>query len=84
MRRILELDPNHAGARSALGYSKFDGQWKTQDEVMTERGYVEYKGRWRLPQEIEIIEQERKDDLAPEGLVRKPEALARLARRRSA
>ena len=64
LRRILELDPNHAGARSALGYSKFDGQWKTQDEVMTERGYVEYKGRWRLPQEIEIIEQERKDDLA--------------------
>ncbi len=64
LRRILELDANHAGARSALGYSKFDGQWKTQDEVMTERGYVEYKGRWRLPQEIEIIEQERKDDLA--------------------
>jgi hypothetical protein len=67
LRRILELDPNHAGARSALGYSKFDGQWKTQDEVMTERGYVEYKGRWRLPQEIEILEQERKNDLALKG-----------------
>ncbi|HEX4148125.1 MAG TPA: hypothetical protein VHY20_04020, partial [Pirellulales bacterium] len=64
LKRVLELDPDHAAARGALGYSKFDGQWKTQPEVMSERGYVDYKGRWRLPQEVEILEQQRKAELA--------------------
>ncbi|HEY5315039.1 MAG TPA: HEAT repeat domain-containing protein [Pirellulales bacterium] len=64
LKRVIELDSDHAAARGALGYGRFDGQWKTQPEVMTERGYVEYKGRWRLPQEVEILEQLRKSELA--------------------
>ncbi|HEX3656447.1 MAG TPA: HEAT repeat domain-containing protein [Pirellulales bacterium] len=64
LKRVIELDPDHAAARGALGYGRFDGQWKTQQEVMSERGYVEYKGRWRLPQEVEILEEQRKSELA--------------------
>ena len=31
LRRVIELDPNHAEARHALGYSQVDGQWATRE-----------------------------------------------------
>ena len=62
--RTIELDPNHAQARHALGYSQIDGQWMTQEEKMTKEGYRNYKGRWRTAQEIELIEKKRKEELA--------------------
>ncbi|MBS0210239.1 MAG: HEAT repeat domain-containing protein [Planctomycetes bacterium] len=64
LERIIELDTDHADARRLLGYSKVDGAWKTQAQIMTERGYVEYKGKWRLRQEVEIAEEARKQELA--------------------
>lgn len=53
LKRILELDPDHADARKALGYTKIDGKWQRRDDLMKERGYVYSKGKWMLPQEIE-------------------------------
>ncbi|HEV3137008.1 MAG TPA: hypothetical protein VGZ26_03875 [Pirellulales bacterium] len=64
LERVLELDPNHAGARHALGYSQINGRWLTQEQKMTENGYVKHNGSWVLPQEIEILEQQRKEKLA--------------------
>lgn len=64
LERIIELDPNHAEARHALGYSQIQGRWTTQDELMKENGYVRYAGKWMLPQEVEILEQQRKETLA--------------------
>lgn len=64
LERIIELAPDHARARAALGYSRVQGKWKTRRQVMTERGYVEYKGRWVLPQEVELLERKRQDELA--------------------
>jgi len=64
LERILELDPNHAAARRALGYTQVEGKWATQDSVMQARGYVKYKGRWVVPQEVELIEQRRKTEKA--------------------
>lgn len=64
LQRVIELDPNHAEARRALGYSLIDGRWWTQAELMTSRGYVRHRGRWVLPQEVELSEQRRKDELA--------------------
>ncbi len=64
LKRVIELDPNHAEARRALGYSLTDGKWKTQAELMSERGYVEYKGKWRLQQEVQILEQQRTNELS--------------------
>jgi len=59
LRRVIELAPDHADARRALGYSQVDGQWATREEVMTKRGYVRYKGQWKLPQEVELLEEKR-------------------------
>jgi hypothetical protein len=64
LERILELDPDHAAARHLLGYMHTHGRWMTQEMLMTERGYLRYKGRWVLPQEMEILEQQRKENLA--------------------
>ena len=64
LERIIELDPNHAEVRHGLGYSQVQGQWLTQEALMTQNGYLRYKGAWLLPQEIEIKESERKEKLA--------------------
>lgn len=64
LKHILELDPEHVQARRGLGYVRSDGQWKTHDEVMTERGYVrDGRGKWKLPQEIELSEERRNNEL---------------------
>ena len=63
LERIIQLDPNHAPARRALGYGLIGGQWLRQDEVMAQRGYIRYKGRWRTQQEIDLLEQQRQTEL---------------------
>jgi len=60
LRRVVELDPDHVAARHALGYSQVDGRWVTREEIMLERGYVRYKGQWRLPQEVQLLEEQQK------------------------
>ncbi len=64
LKRIIELEPDHAQARRALGYSQIDGRWVTRKQVMIERGYKFYKGRWRTSQEIELMENKRKVESA--------------------
>ena len=64
LKRVIELDPDHARARQLLGYGKIDGQWMTHDESMAKQGYVRYKNQWKLPQEIEILENQRKQEAA--------------------
>lgn len=54
LRRILELSPDHADARYALGYSRVQGQWVQQDEWRKKQGYVLHEGSWKLPQEIRL------------------------------
>lgn len=64
LERVIELDGDHLQAREALGYIRPDGIWKLRAEVMAERGYVRRGGRWLLPQEIELIEHDRRLELA--------------------
>jgi hypothetical protein len=64
LERVIALEPDHAAARRALGYQKQGGEWVTQEQIMTERGYVRYKGRWVLPQEVKQIEEKRKNTAA--------------------
>jgi hypothetical protein len=71
LTRILELNPDHEQARRALGYSQIDGQWMTQKDAMVKQGYRYYKGRYRLPQEIELMEQQRKTELAEKEWMKK-------------
>lgn len=51
---ILEMDPQHEGARYGLGYSRVNGNWVRMDEWMTQQGYIRYRGSWRLPHDVAI------------------------------
>ncbi len=64
LQRLIELEPNHKEARGALGYSFIDGRWIRPNDLMKEKGLVLYKGKWILPQEVEMLELKRKDELA--------------------
>lgn len=64
LAHILELDPDFAQARHALGYSQIGGKWVTEREHMESQGYLRYKGRWVTRQEMELAERDRKNDLA--------------------
>ena len=55
LERILELDPNHADARTALGFRQKDGKWMNRDDVMAARGLVMYEGRYVTPQQVELM-----------------------------
>ena len=59
LRRIVEIDPDHARARHALGYSNVRGEWVTQEGFQRKAGYVRYRGKWRLPQEAELLQKAR-------------------------
>lgn len=48
---VVALDPNHAGAREALGFRFVDGQWLTDAEWHAARGEVRGDGGWVKPQE---------------------------------
>lgn len=50
-KAVLEIDPDHRGARKALGYLFFEGKWRTHDEVMELQGYVRHDGKWVTPAE---------------------------------
>lgn len=60
MERVIELDPNHAKARAALGYINEGGEWKTKDDIQRAKGLVKDRGVWRPPQQIEDLEREKK------------------------
>lgn len=56
LTRILELDPDHAQARSLLGFQKRGGQWQTRDELMASRGMVKFEGEWYTRQHVELLQ----------------------------
>ena len=64
LRHIVELDPDHAVARAALGFNRVNGKWTTPAEWREENGYTLYQGKWRSAQEIELLEEHRRQDLA--------------------
>jgi hypothetical protein len=57
--RILELNPNHADARAALGFHQKDGQWMNRDDVMASRGLVLFDGKYVTPQQVELLKQQK-------------------------
>lgn len=64
LRRVIELNPSHQQARYALGYVFSNGQWTTQADSRRQEGYELYRGKWRTPQEIEILENRSRGELA--------------------
>jgi len=49
-RHAINLEPDHARARRALGFKKHNGEWMTRSEMMKEKGYVKYNGEWVTPE----------------------------------
>jgi len=64
LRRVIELNPNHQQARYALGYHFQRGEWITRSDARRQEGYEFYRGKWRTPQEIEILENTSRSELA--------------------
>ncbi len=69
LRRVLELEPDHAATRLALGYQRAAGGWFTREELQTKLGYVRFDGRWRTAQEVEILKRQDKDEKAAKDWV---------------
>jgi hypothetical protein len=59
LTRLLELDPDHAQARSILGFQMRGGQWQTRDELMASRGMVKFEGEWYTRQHVELLQQKK-------------------------
>jgi len=71
LQRILELDPNDKAARLSLGYQQHQGQWMTQDDIMSARGLRHYDHKYRTPQDIALREQTKKREMAEAEWFRK-------------
>ncbi|QDT91914.1 HEAT repeat domain-containing protein [Gimesia algae] len=61
LEKVLLLEPDHAKARAALGYTQRDGEWMTRDELMRKNGYIKYKGRYVSTAELELLEKNEAD-----------------------
>ena len=62
--RVVEFDPKNADAHHALHQTFVNGQWQTQEDAMNKDGRRLYHGRWLTSQEIELMENKRKVELA--------------------
>ena len=71
LQRVVHLDPDHEEARRALGYMRRNGRWTTREDQYQRRGYVHYEGQWRTPQEIQLIEEQRKRKNAEDEWLKK-------------
>jgi len=65
-RSVLDVDPDHAGARRALGFVRHEGEWMTPAERNRALGLVFFEGEWMSEQAFEarVEEQKRQQELA--------------------
>jgi hypothetical protein len=71
LESILRLDPNHEGARIALGYVKHGNTWAKAEDWMRALGFVRYQGSWKSRQEVEIDVRDRQMELAQKNWMQK-------------
>jgi hypothetical protein len=75
---VLLLNPDHPGARAALGYVKHQGIWLTQADKARMEGKVKYRGRWiTLDEKADIMKNAR---LAKEK--KEKDKIAQIARKK--
>ncbi|MEO1528040.1 MAG: HEAT repeat domain-containing protein [Planctomycetota bacterium] len=53
-RRAIEINPDHPGARRALGYVPDGSDWILFTEQQRRRGLIYATGKWRVPEEYAI------------------------------
>jgi hypothetical protein len=54
--KVVELEPDHTGARKELGHVRHEGKWLPYEEAMKVRGLVKHRGRWVTPEAKEKLE----------------------------
>lgn len=63
---VLKLEPEHPGARAALGYVHHDGYWILASDHYRAQGLVEHRGEWITPAErrarVELARAEREGE----------------------
>lgn len=55
---VLDLDPDHRGARKALGYRLYEGEWVSPEEENRRKGLVEFEGRWYTKHDLAEFKKE--------------------------
>jgi len=61
-QEVLDLDPDHRGARRALGYSLYEGAWVSPEELNRRKGLVEFEGRWYTKHDLEELKKQIEGD----------------------
>jgi len=59
---VLGLDPDHRGARRALGYKLYEGAWVSPEEMNRRMGLVEFEGRWYTKHDLAELKKRIQDD----------------------
>ena len=54
--RVIALEPDHEGARRALGFRRLGERWVTDEAFWTALGYVKFQGRWVTPAEADLAQ----------------------------
>jgi len=62
--KALASSPDNAEARQALGYTKLNGRWLTEDEAYQASGYVKYNGEWMTPAQAQVEQTSEAQDKA--------------------
>ena len=55
LNRVVFLEPDHEGARRALGYERYEGAWMKGDDLMVARGFIKHQGKWLKRETVEQI-----------------------------
>ena len=64
LQRVVELEPDHELARRALGFQQRDGRWLKPRDLMHERGFIHHQGAWRTAEDVELLKEKRRIELA--------------------
>ncbi|MFQ5844112.1 MAG: hypothetical protein ACE5JG_03910 [Planctomycetota bacterium] len=57
-REALEVDEEQRGARGALGYRLYEGEWHSPDELNRAKGLKKFEGRWYTPHDLNNLRKE--------------------------
>lgn len=55
LQAVIDLDPDHQAARTALGYVRHAGHWQKKADWNRAHGLVKYDRRWMTPQQRDAL-----------------------------
>lgn len=56
LREIIDISPDHAEARTRLGYVRVDGVWMRREQSLRAQGLVQHEGRWLTREQLLELE----------------------------